>query len=295
MVEVLRRVAYQVGARTPLILVGLPGTGRTELSRVVHQWSGRRGQLVCYEPGQADPDSDRDALCGEEPQGTGGMEHHAALLEENREGTVVLKDFEALRASTQKLLLDAVDPAALRSNRVGVPGPVGSRLIIHLRHAPDLLVANGVLTDAVRLRLGYGAIRLPPLDERRDDIPALAHVFLERCEAETAVSGPKRFDHAAIEVLQAAQWPGNLWQLRLVIREAYLRASGAPVLRVEHFSDLVRFAVRFERRGSSAENAHAIRFALQLTHGRAREAARLLGAAPSTIYRYQAERRTGAD
>jgi len=75
----------------------------------------------------------------------------------------------------------------------------------------------------------------------------------------------------------------------LVIREAYLRAEGMPLLRVEHLSDLVRLSVRFERRGSLAGNARAIRLALELTHGRPREAARLLGTARSTIYRYKTD------
>jgi two-component system response regulator GlrR len=289
MVDVLGQVAGQIGARAPLILVGLPGTGKTALSELIHERSGRRGQLVCYHAGQLQPDHDRGALFEEQGSVTDQVEQDRGLLEEARGGTLVLEDFEKFRASTQRLVLDAVDPSASRRGHTGRRGPVSCRLIIHLRDAPDVLAANGVLTESVRLRLGYGAIRLPTLDERREDIPALASGFLARCGVETEVPGPDRFDPRSMDVLQAALWPGNLWQLRMVIREAYLRANGVPLLRVEQLADLVRLSVRFERRGSSTGNAHAIRLALQLTHGRSREAARLLGMAPSTIYRYQAE------
>ena len=288
MVDALQQAAHQIGARTPLILVGLPGTGKTALSELIHERSGLRGQLVSCMPGQLEPDQHRTAIFGEQGSVPDRLEQDRGLLEQARGGTLVLEDFELFRTSTQRLVLDAVGragcPPAHSRRQDAVP-----RLIIHLPDTPDVLVASGVLTEAVRLRLGYGVVRLPTLDERREDIPALACGFLARCSTETEVPGPDRLDPRAIDVLQVALWPGNLWQLRLVIREAYLRAEGMPLLRVEHLSDLVRLSVRFERRGSLAGNARAIRLALELTHGRPREAARLLGTARSTIYRYKTD------
>jgi len=296
MVEVLRQVHRYVRARTPLILVGRPGTGRTALSALIHAWSGRLGTFVDWTAGHVEPELEHSTIFGEgHPTSAGPVAHRRGLLEEAGEGTVALADFEDFRPSTQRRVLDAAGRGSFRPVRAEGDLPFHGRLILHLRETPEVLVQRAKLSEGVYHLLGYSVIRLPRLDERRADIAPLACRFLECCGRETGVPGPARFAPETLDVLEAALWPGELWQLRMVIREAYLRSNGATLLRVEHLSELVRFRLRFERRGSSVANVRAVRFALQLTQGRVREAARLLRTAPSTIYRYQADERTGTD
>ncbi|PYR87598.1 MAG: hypothetical protein DMF84_31255, partial [Acidobacteria bacterium] len=150
MVDALQQAAHQIGARTPLILVGLPGTGKTALSELIHERSGLRGQLVSCMPGQLEPDQHRTAIFGEQGSVPDRLEQDRGLLEQARGGTLVLEDFELFRTSTQRLVLDAVGragcPPAHSRRQDAVP-----RLIIHLPDTPDVVVASGVLTEAVRL------------------------------------------------------------------------------------------------------------------------------------------------
>jgi DNA-binding NtrC family response regulator len=199
---------------------------------------------------------------------------------------VLLDDFHHLRRSTQTLLLRVLDQGVFR--RIGATRdlPVRCRVIIGLTESPDRLVERGALLPELRFRLGYSVIHLPSLEERREDIAALAQGFLARCPEETGRPGPDRFAAEVISVLQAAQWPGNLRQLEMVIRDAYLRAGGSPIVRLSHLPDLVMLPMRFQRRGGAAANANAVRLAVAATHGRVRDAARLLHTSRSTLYAY---------
>jgi len=129
-------------------------------------------------------------------------------------------------------------------------------------------------------------IHLPSLEERRQDIPSLAQHFLTRCPADTGQPGPDRFAPEVISVLQMAEWPGNVRQLEMVIRDAYLRARNNPTVRVQDLSDLVSLSFCFQRRGDEAANAQAIQRALEATHGRVQDAAKLLRISRSALYAY---------
>src|SRR3989442_1422952 len=132
--------------------------------------------------------------------------------------------------------------------------PLRCRVIIGLVDSPDDLVERGAMLAELRFRIGYCVIRLPALSERREDIPGLALRFLARCPEETQEAGPTRFAPEVLSLLEAASWPGNVRQLEMVVRDAYLRARGSAVVRLQHLTELVRLPVRFERRGDRAAN-----------------------------------------
>jgi DNA-binding NtrC family response regulator len=287
MLDVLARVDCYARARTPLLVVGATGTGKTTVAELIHTLSQRRGPLTAHSAGEFDPHLERSQLFGHERGAfTDAHERQIGVLEEAREGTLLLDDFHHLRRSTQTLLLRVLDRGAFR--RIGATRdlPVRCRVIIGLTESPDRLVERGTLLAELRFRLGYSLIRLPSLEDRRDDIPGLAHQFLVRCPDETGRPGPDRFGAEVISVLQAAEWPGNLRQLEMVIRDGYLRAGGSPIVHLSHLSDLVMLPVRFRRRGDGAANARAVRLAIEATQGRIRDAAKLLGTSRSTLYAY---------
>jgi len=287
MLDVLAGIDTYARARTPLVVVGASGTGKTTVAELIHALSPHRGPLTSHSAGEFDPQLERSQLFGHERGAfTGAAGRHVGVLEEAGDGTLLLDDFHHLGRSTQTLLLRALDRRVFRPLGARRDLPVRCRVIIGLIEAPDRLVERGALLAELRLRLGYGMIRLPPLEERRGDIPALAHRFLARCAEDTGCSGPARFAPDVVPVLQAAAWPGNLRQMEMVIRDGYLRARGGALLCLHHLSDLVSLPVRFQRRGNAMANARAITLALEVTGGRVQEAAKLLHAARSTIYTY---------
>ncbi|OLC08937.1 MAG: hypothetical protein AUH42_00235 [Gemmatimonadetes bacterium 13_1_40CM_70_11] len=288
MVDVLRGVDRYARARTPLVLVGASGTGKTTLAELIHAMSGRSGAFSAHTAREFDRELERSQIFGHERGAfTGAADRHVGVLEEAAEGTLLLDDVHHLRRSTQTLFLRALDRWVFRRLGGSRDLPVRCRVIVGFTEGLDTLVKRKGLLAELRFRLGYSLIRVPPLAERREDIPGLADHFLRGCPATTDATGPTRLALGVVSVLQAADWPGNVRQLAMVIREAYLRAQGSPVLRVDHLADLVAWPVQFARRGGARMNRQAIELALDATRGNADAAATLLHTTRSTVYRYR--------
>jgi len=287
MIRVLARVAWYARAHTPVVLVGAPGTGKTTLAAVIHAASGRRGPFTAHTAREFDPHLERTQLFGHEAGAfTGAHGRHIGIFEEAADGTLLLDDFHHLRRSTQLLLLRALGSAAFR--RVGGSRdlPVRCRLLIGLTQFPGVLLRQRTLLAELRARIGYSTIRLPRLEERREDIPRLAQRFLERCSEETGKPGPVHLAPEVVSTLEGARWRFNVRDLAMVIREGYLRAERSDVLRLEHVSPLLTWPQRFRCRGDAAANARAIRGALEATHGDIGAVAALVRASRSTVYHY---------
>lgn len=287
MTEVLRGIDCYARARTPVVLVGATGTGKTTVAELIHGLSRRSGMLSAHTAGEFDRGLEQSQVFGHD-QGafTGALGRHVGILEAAGQGTLLLDDFHHLRRSTQTLLLRVLDRGAFRRLGGSRDLPLQCRLIVGLAEPPDVLVQRGTLLAELRHRLGYSIIRLPPLDERRDDIAVLALRFLARCPDETGDPGPTRFAPEVVAFLQAAEWPGNVRQLAMVVRDAYLRARHRDAVRLEDLSDLVHLPVRFARRGDPAANARAVRLALDVSRGHVGLAAKVLRTSRHTIYDY---------
>jgi len=142
------------------------------------------------------------------------------------------------------------------------------------------------MLEELRYRLGYCILPLPTLAERREDITGLAMHLLGRCPEATGEPGPTRFAPEVLSLFHAAAWPGNVRQLEMVVRDAYLRARRSDMVRLSDLSDVVHLSVGFKRRGDAAQNAKAIQVALEVTRGRVDRAAKLLRTSRTTIYNY---------
>jgi DNA-binding NtrC family response regulator len=123
------------------------------------------------------------------------------------------------------------------------------------------------------------------LRERRAEIPLLAQRALDRCPEVTMVDGPGRFSDAALEVLCAGEYKGNVRDLEGIIIAAYLfaRAAGAEAIGPEYLPEEVCPPLRFERWGDPVANRIVVERALQRTGGNVKQAAKLLGVSRNSV------------
>jgi len=293
MTEVLHRINQFAQARTTVVLVGETGTGKSFCARLLHQLSGRSGRLAEITAAELDGGLAHDQLFGHARGSfTGAMQRRLGLFADAGDGTLLLDDFHLLARAEQALLLRAFDRGAYRSVGTDRDVPLTCRLVIGVGRQLDALVADGTMLPDLRYRLGHCVVRLPRLEERREEIGILAQRFLEQCPADTDVKdGPRRFARDVVAVLEAGHYPGNLRDLRERIRAAYLLGRGSEVLEIEHLPDSARASLRYERRADHTTQLGVVQWALWRTGDHVGKAAELIGASRNTVAALRAELR----
>ena len=280
MIEAIYRAHVFAPAATPIVLHGESGTGKTYLAEYIHQLSGRPGGFHAFSVGTVAPQLALDELFGH-VQGayTDARRMRTGRFASAEGGTLLLDDMQNLDLGVQKQLLQVLDR--------GTYSPVGSdrvltvacRIILAMTEEPDALMRRGLLLKDLRYRFGVCAIRMPPLRERRPEIPVLAQRALDGCPEATKVDGPSTFSQAALSLLVEGEYPGNVRELSAVVEHGYLHARAAGMLEIGavHLPRDLTPTLRYQRRGDREANRIAIERSLRLTGGNVAAAARLLG------------------
>ena len=286
MADVLRRSHVFAPAATPIVLYGESGTGKTFIAEYIHDLSGREGGFHPFSVGVVQPQLALDQLFGHVPGAyTDARRVRPGRIATAGSGTLLLDDVQNLDLGVQKQLLQVLDRGTYSPVGSDREVTVGCRMILAMADDPDELVPRGVLLKDLRYRFGMCGIRVPPLAERRAEIPLLAQRFLDRCPEATKVPGPTRFAARAMARLEEGEYPGNVRQLRGVVEYAYLMAAapGASEVRAEHLPDGFYPQLRYRRRGDPIANRVVVERALEQTGGSVKAAARLLGVSRHTI------------
>jgi two-component system response regulator HydG len=293
MVRALRLCDLYAPSRTCVVLVGETGTGKSFLARYLHERGDRTDRpFVDVTAAELLDGLDVAQLFGHERGAfTGALVRRQGFFGEAADGTLLLDDLHLLRQSTQAKLLRALSSGWYRPLGAQRDYAVRCRLVVGLKACPDLLVRDGTLLMDLRYRLGHCVIRVPRLEERREEIAELAERFLAGCPEETGVTGPVAFAPEVVAALEAAAWPGNVRDLKATVEAAYLHARGERVVRLEHLPPRVQWVPRFESRGEPERNERAIVWALWRTGNRVGEAARLIGAHRNTVSAHLGRRR----
>ncbi|MGE5324005.1 MAG: sigma-54-dependent transcriptional regulator [Actinomycetota bacterium] len=301
MLEVYRAVARVAPTDVSVLILGSSGTGKELVARAIHDHSSRaKMPFVPINCGALPENILESELFGNEKGAfTGADSTRPGLFEAAHGGTLFLDEISETRPSFQVNLLRAVQEQQIR--RVGSHKyiPVNVRILAASNRDLTKMMAAGQFREDLYYRLSVVEIKLPTLEERREDIPLLVQHFLKRSNLKNKRN--VKITDEAVRVLSGASWPGNVRELEnLVERLAIFCTSGeVGIADVEH-----------ERRSSPVNGAaapaqpepansledmerqHIIRV-LQENAGNKSKAARALGIERKTLY--QKARRLGID
>ncbi|MFO0549828.1 MAG: sigma 54-interacting transcriptional regulator [Polyangiaceae bacterium] len=220
----IRQLEKVVDTRVTVLVEGETGTGKELIAAAVHYRSRRRDKLFVAQNCAAIAESLLESELFGHKKGafTGATDEKKGLFEIADGGTLFLDEVNSTSLSLQSKLLRALQEGEIRPVGATSPKHVDVRIVAATNRNLEELVAQGQFREDLYYRLKVFPLRLPPLRERRDDIPLLATHFLARYAEEMGkpVGG---FSQQALELMISYEWPGNVRELqnevqRLVIQ-----------------------------------------------------------------------------
>jgi len=228
--EVFQLIEKVAPTDSTVLLVGESGTGKEMVARAVHERSRRRdGRFVAVDCGVFSKDLLASELFGHVKGAfTGAVANKQGLMEVADGGTVFLDEIGNIGPETQVKLLRFLQEREFLPVGGTAPHQVDVRLIFATNRDLKQMVEQGGFRDDLYYRLLVFPILLPPLRERREDIPALAYHFLKGAAARTG-KAVRRFEHDALDHMLKYDWPGNVRQLENTIERLVILAEGETV------------------------------------------------------------------
>jgi DNA-binding NtrC family response regulator len=268
----------------PVLLQGESGTGKELFARAVHKNSPRSGfPFVAVNCAAVPENLIESELFGHEKGAfTGAGDRKLGLFEVAGRGVLFLDEIGEIAVATQPKLLRALENGEFF--RVGGTRTVSSQVRVVAASNRDLLgeVEAGRFRQDLYYRLNGITLTLPPLRDRKGDVPLLARHFLERA------APAKLLSNEAVDALNAYSWPGNVRELRMVMERAALLAASEVISP----ADLRLTSARPPSAGAqwptdltlAQMETEYIRSVLQQHNGHRGRAARALGIDPKTLY-----------
>ncbi|MBI2423382.1 MAG: sigma 54-interacting transcriptional regulator [Candidatus Hydrogenedentes bacterium] len=278
--QLLRQAA---GSKAHLLLLGETGVGKELAARMVHDLSARAsGPYVVVNCAALPAEIFESEMFGHEKGAfTGAFASRKGLLEQAHGGTLFLDEVGDLSRSNQARMLRAVETGNFRRLGAATEIHVDVR-IISATNQP--LAGQADFRNDLYHRIAGIVVELPPLRERRGDIPELAYHFLRSC-ASNARLRPVSFSASAMGRLVQYDWPGNIRELRNVVERATLTCTTQVIdaVDVPELSPVQKKSVKTMNEIVDVERQH-LEHALTTNGGNVRKAALALGIPKSTLY-----------
>jgi DNA-binding NtrC family response regulator len=231
MLDVYKLVARVSSGKSTVLVEGESGTGKELIARAIHSNSPRRERAFVPVNCAALPDTllESELFGHEKGAFTGAIGAKKGLFEMAHEGTMFLDEIGDIGAALQVKLLRVIQEQELR--RVGgtTSTKVDVRIIAATNRDLSTLVKEGTFREDLFYRLNVVRIVVPPLRERREDIPMLAQYFLQKVSSGNNPS-IRGFVPETMAILQHYQWPGNVRELENVIERAVSLTHGPLLL-----------------------------------------------------------------
>ncbi|MBK9441380.1 MAG: nif-specific transcriptional activator NifA [Comamonadaceae bacterium] len=226
MQEVFDQVHKVAPARTTVLLRGESGTGKEVIARAVHNLSPRKNAAFVRVNCAALTESllESELFGHEKGAFTGAQGQRKGRFELSHGGTLFLDEIGDISAAFQAKLLRVLQEREFERVGGSTVVKVDVRLILATNRNLERMVQAGEFRADLYYRINVVSIQLPPLRERRDDIPAMAQHFLERFNAENGRNA--QFSPAALRVLSSCYWPGNVRELENCVERTATMAPG---------------------------------------------------------------------
>lgn len=277
----------------PVLILGESGTGKELVARAIHNNSRRRkGRLVALNCAGFAPTILEDELFGHVKGAfTDARTDREGRFEHADRGTLFLDEIGDMPHEMQAKLLRALEYGEVTRLGSNDPLRVDVRLISATNKNLDEMVKDKVFREDLYFRIKGVTIIIPPLRERREDVPLLTHYFIQQV-SEKYDKPVEGLTPEARQAMMRYSWPGNVRELRNAIQNMVVLAPG-PMIGVESLPPELRGPASEAAGGVgglvgiSIEQAERelIRNTLKLVHGNREQAAKMLGIGERTLYR----------
>jgi len=287
--EVVRTVGRIAPSDVTVLITGESGTGKEVIADLLHALGNRsKGQIIKVNCAALPRELIESELFGSVRGAfTGAHADREGLFRQSEGGTLFLDEISEMPVDTQSKLLRVLQDNEVRPVGGKTTYKTDCRIIAATNRKPQEAIQAGKLREDLFYRISAISVHLPPLRERREDILPLANSFLKRFAAQ-ANRSLTAFKPAAVELLTAFDWPGNVRQLQNEIQRAVLLCEGAEI----DASDLSISEARAATEEASDTNftllegveRNAIVQMLHETGGNKLETAKRLGIGRQTLY-----------
>ena len=224
----LRQIIDKVApTNSRILIIGPSGSGKELTARSIHQASSRAsGPFVVVNAAAITPERMEIELFGVD-HSNGAEVRKSGALEEAHGGTLFFDDIADLPRETQNKILRVLVDQTFQRVGGNTKVAVDVRIVSSTARNLEAAIAEGKFREDLYHRLSVVPIRVPPLAERREDIPDLVDYFMEQISQATGLP-KRRIGEDAMAVLQSHDWPGNVRQLRNNIERLMILAGGDP-------------------------------------------------------------------
>ncbi|MCR4319311.1 MAG: sigma-54 dependent transcriptional regulator [Candidatus Brocadiaceae bacterium] len=298
--EVLKTTSHVCRTESTVLITGESGTGKELIARAVHYNSPRRdGPFVVINCGALPENLQESELFGHVKGAfTGAIRDKVGLFQQAQKGTILLDEIGETLPSTQVKLLRFLQGGEIRPVGGNKAIYVDTRIIAATNENLEKAVESGKFRKDLFYRINVIRIHMPPLRERREDIPPLVEYFLEKI-LEKFKKGKRVFSEEAMCAFMNYDWPGNIRELQNIIERAVALSKSEIInvdelplpVPVEKFAALSRNPLNDERKKSfivttlAEQEKNAIIAALNKYGGNQTKVSQALGISTTTLWR----------
>ncbi len=287
----MNMVKKVAGSNSSIFITGKPGTGKETIAGAIHFNSMRKNEnFIVVNCGALPKKQIEDELFGYDRPDANGRRRRTGRIEQANAGTLFLHEVGRLNRLTQAKILRVIQQKQFERQGSNQSVKVDVRLICSTSGELKDGIKTGGFREDLFYRINVIGIHLPPLCERKEDIPALAQFFLHKYRGEFDKSDTD-FSPKSIETLMEYSWPGNIRELENVIERALILCHGDKIEPCDLPFSRINVAPKPENDFMMGDKINldqleraAIVEALNRAKGVQKDAARILGVSPRVIH-----------